>query len=93
MASVRRSSGLTSANSAPFQILPLIGLQMTNTGFPTQSNGSNNSSAVTIYDSTNLANPAAWIPLYTNPPTNGSIQFLDTAATNYPWRFYRFTPP
>jgi hypothetical protein len=87
------SPGLTSAISVPFQILPLVGLQPTNTGFLIQLNGSNNSSTVTIYASTNLGNPAAWIPLYTNPPTNGSIQFLDTAATNYPWRFYRFTQP
>ena len=87
------SSGLTSAISVPFQILALIGLQWTNTGFAIQLNGSNNFSSVTIYASTNLGNPAAWAAIYTNPPTNGSIQFLDTAATNYPRRFYRFTQP
>ncbi len=87
------SAGVTSVISVPFQILPLIGLQWTNTGFAIQLNGSNNSSTLTIYASTNLANAAAWIPIYTNPPTNGSIQFLDTAATNYSRRFYRFTQP
>lgn len=87
------SSGLTSAISMPFQIRSLFGLQSTNTGFLIQLNGSNDSSTVTIYASTNLANAAAWMPIYTNPPTNGSIQFLDTAATNYPRRFYRFTQP
>ena len=87
------SPGLTSSLSVPFQILPLIGLQPTNTGFLIQLNGSNISSTVTIYASTNLANAAAWIPIYTNPPTNGSVQFLDTAATNYSRRFYRFTQP
>lgn len=87
------SSGVTSAISVPFQILSLIGLQWTNTGFAIQLNGRNNFSSVTIYASTNLGKTTAWIPIYTNPPTNGSIQFLDTAATNYPWRFYRFTQP
>lgn len=87
------SSGLTSAISTPFQILSLIGLQWTNSGFDIQLNGSNNSSTVTIYATTNLGNPAAWLPIYTNPPTNGSINFLDTTATNYLRRFYRFTQP
>lgn len=87
------SSGLTSAISVPFQILSVIGLQWANTGFAIQLNASNNFSSVTIYASTNLAKTSAWVAIYTNPPTNGPIQFLDTAATNYPWRFYRFTQP
>lgn len=87
------SSGLTSAISVPFQILPLIGLQLTNTGALIQLNGSNTFGPVTIYASTNLANPLAWTPIYTNAATNGSIQFLDSVATNYPARFYRFTGP
>jgi hypothetical protein len=44
-----------------------------------------NSTAVTIYASTNLS---SWSPIYTNAPTNGPILFLDTAATNYRARFY-----
>lgn len=87
------SPGLTSAISVPFQILPLIGLQLTNTGALIQLNGSNGFGPVTIYASTNLGNPLAWIPIFTNAPTNGSIQFLDTSATNYHARFYRFTGP
>jgi hypothetical protein len=42
--------------------------------------------AVVIYASTNLH---LWTPIYTNPPTTGAIQFLDSSATNYPLRFYR----
>lgn len=87
------SPGLTSAISVPFQILPLIGLQLTNTGALIQLNGSNNFGPVTIYASTNLGNPLAWIPIYTNPATSGPIQFLDTSATNFQARFYRFTGP
>jgi uncharacterized repeat protein (TIGR01451 family) len=36
--------------------------------------------------STNLANPAGWVPIYTNV---GSFLFSDSSATNYPNRFYR----
>jgi hypothetical protein len=39
-----------------------------------------------IYASTNLV---SWTPIYTNPTAAGSIQFLDSCATNYPFRFYR----
>ena len=39
-----------------------------------------------IQASTNLANPAGWVPIYTNM---GSFQFNDSTATNYPYRFYR----
>ncbi len=79
------SSGLTTATSVPFQIVPLIGLQWTSTGFLIQLNGTNSLAPVTIYASTNLF---SWIPIYTNAPTNGPIQFLDTSATNYRARFY-----
>ncbi|HWY78290.1 MAG TPA: hypothetical protein VN281_21925 [Verrucomicrobiae bacterium] len=79
------SSGLTTAISVPFQIVPLIGLQWTATGFLVQLNGTNSLAPVIIYASTNLS---SWIPIYTNAPTNGPIQFLDTSATNYRARFY-----
>ncbi len=79
------SSGLTTAISLQFQILPLIGLQWTNNGFLIRLNGTNGLAPITIYASTNLS---SWIPIYTNVPTNGSILFLDTAATNYRARFY-----
>lgn len=80
------SSTLTSAISAPFEIVPLIGLKWSNAGFLIQLNGTNSLAPTTISASTNLF---FWIPIYTNAPTNGSIQFLDSSATNYPVRFYR----
>jgi hypothetical protein len=43
-------------------------------------------SAVVIYASTNLL---LWNPIYTNPPATGSIQFLDSNATRFPFRFYQ----
>ncbi len=39
---------------------------------------------------TNLAPPVAWLPLSTNiAGVNGSWQFVDTNANNFPTRFYR----
>ena len=42
--------------------------------------------AVVIFASTNMVN---WVPILTNPPATGSVQFLDPGATNYPQRYYR----
>jgi hypothetical protein len=80
------SPGLTTADSVPFAVVPLIGLQLTNGGFLIQLNGTNSLAPVTIYASTNLS---SWVLIYSNPPTSGPIQFLDTSATNYRARFYR----
>jgi uncharacterized repeat protein (TIGR03803 family) len=41
---------------------------------------------VIIYDSTNLQQ---WVPIYTNPPVLGSLQILDSNATNLKFNFYR----
>jgi len=49
-------------------------------------NGLDGQGAVIIYASTNLL---TWTPIYTNPPATGTIQFLDTTATNHAMRFYR----
>jgi hypothetical protein len=82
------ASNLTAGVSVPFQILPLVGVQWSNNTFLIQLNGNNNLGSVIIYASTNLT---AWVPIYTNAATNGPIQFLDTSASNYPMRFYKFT--
>jgi hypothetical protein len=81
------ATGLTTGISAPFQIVPLIGMQFTGGGVLLQLNGTNSHGITTIDVSSNLL--SSWLPIYTNAPTNGVIQFLDTAATNYPIRFYR----
>ena len=81
---------LTTAVSVPFQILPLLGLQVSHSGFLIQLNGNNDLNPLSIYASTNLF---TWTLIYTNGPTNGQIQILDSAATNYPARFYHLVVP
>jgi hypothetical protein len=61
-------------------------LWMTTNGFQLQLDGILTANPVVILASTNLV---SWLPIYTNPATTGSIQFLDFAATNLPARFYR----
>jgi hypothetical protein len=80
------SPGLTATVSAGFQIVPLIGETLSGSGLLLQLNGTNSLGTTTISASTNLV---TWVPIYTNPPTNGVIQFLDTSATNYRSRFYK----
>lgn len=47
-----------------------------------------------VWVSTNLAAPAAWLPLSTNlAGTNGEWEVTDTSAANYKARFYRITLP
>jgi hypothetical protein len=61
-------------------------LLMTSNGFQMELNGILTTNPVIIWGSTNLVN---WLPLYTNPATTGSFQFLDVMATNLPARFYK----
>jgi hypothetical protein len=44
--------------------------------------------SVVVEAATNLANPV-WLPVSTNPLTNGTNCFSDPQWTNYPMRFYR----
>lgn len=55
-------------------------------GFQIQLDGVLTTNPVVFLGSTDLVN---WLPLFTNPATTGSIQFLDVTATNVPSRFYR----
>jgi hypothetical protein len=61
-------------------------LLLTMTGFQMQIDGVLTTNPVIIFASTDLV---SWLPIYTNPATTGSIQFLDFDATNIPARFYR----
>ena len=79
------SPGLTAATSDPFVVVPLFGVQPTNGGVWLQLNGTNSLGTTTIYASTDLV---FWLPIYTNPPVATPIYFLDTTATNFPYRFY-----
>jgi hypothetical protein len=80
------SSGLATATSTAFMIVPLIGAQWTGNGFVLSLNGSNSPLSTIVSASTNLV---SWTPIYTNAPTNGAIIFLDPASTYFPYRFYR----
>jgi hypothetical protein len=62
------------------------GLQFSNGVFGLRLNGLTAHGPVVIYTSTNLM---GWDPIFTSPPVNGILQFLDTSATNWPMRFYR----
>jgi hypothetical protein len=48
-----------------------------------------------IWATTNLSSPASWQPIFTNTATstNGTWQFTDTNAVDFPERFYYFTTP
>jgi len=59
---------------------------LTGAGFQLQVDGSAGITPGRDYTSTNLVN---WIPVLTNPPVVGPLQFLDSSATNFPRRFYR----
>lgn len=61
-------------------------LYWTPNGLRLRLNGLDGHGAVVLYGSTDLH---SWTPLYTNPPATGSLDFLDSAATNYRTRFYR----
>jgi hypothetical protein len=60
--------------------------RLTDGGFQGQLDGVPGNNGVVIEASTDLIH---WQPILTNPPTAGSVQFLDSAATGLPRRFYR----
>ena len=51
-----------------------------------QVDGARTTNAVVILASTNLV---TWTPIFSNSPVLGSVQCIDSAATNMPRRFYR----
>jgi alpha-tubulin suppressor-like RCC1 family protein len=57
-----------------------------NDGFSWQLNQLSGQGPIIIQTSTNLVD---WVSIFTNPPVNGSLQFLDSGATNQPYRYYR----
>lgn len=67
-------------HNAPGNIL------MTPQGFSMQLNGLTGHGPVTIFASSNLLD---WYPIFTNPPTSGTMLFLDTNAVTQPFQFYR----
>lgn len=61
------------------------GSGMTSSGFNVQLSGPAGSNYV-IEASTDLKN---WVPISTNAAPSGSVSYTDTAATNFPSRYYR----
>jgi len=57
-----------------------------NGGFGSRLDQLSGHGSIIILASTNLVD---WVPIFTNPPVIGSLQFLDPAATNQNSRFYR----
>jgi hypothetical protein len=55
-------------------------------GLQLQVDGARTTNPVVIYASSNLV---SWDAIFSNPPTLGSVQFVDPGATNRPSRFYR----
>jgi sugar lactone lactonase YvrE len=78
------------------QTPPQVIASGTNFGFAANQSGfgfniSGASGQTIVVDgSTNLVD---WTPLYTNNAGNNPFYFLDTASTNFPWRFYRARLP
>ena len=79
-------------NNTTLAVLPMVfnagstSLGMTTNGLMLELDSVYATNLVVIFASTNLIN---WLPIFTNPPANGSVLFLDSAATNTPQRFYR----
>jgi hypothetical protein len=88
---ITNSYGVISTNASLFvQAFSIdtspTNLWLTANGFQLQLDGILTTNPVVILGSTDLV---SWLPICTNPPSTGSIQFLDFTATNLPTRFYR----
>jgi len=87
------NNGQTASGTATIIVLAQLAfstsaadLGLTAAGFQVRVQSPNGINPVVIYGSTNLSD---WQPLFTNPPVNGSLPFLDRVGTNFPRRFYR----
>jgi hypothetical protein len=89
---VSNSHGSIASSSAVVNVTPLqfdgsVGaVQLSSTGFHSRVLGASGMGTVTILSSTNLID---WTPIRTEQPTTGPIEFLDQAATNGAFQFYR----
>jgi Immunoglobulin domain/Regulator of chromosome condensation (RCC1) repeat len=89
---VTNSYNSTVSSNAVLTVRPFLfdtnpaSLQMTTNGFQLQVDNSAGILPVVIEASSNLTD---WQPIFTNPPTAGWFQFLDSTATNSSQRFYR----
>jgi len=49
--------------------------------------------ATLVQATTNLADPASWVTIATNPPTGSTFDFTDPNASQFPTRYYRVLSP
>jgi hypothetical protein len=70
-------SNLASAGSGGFQFAVQVGAIRT----------------TLIQATTNLADPASWVTIATNPPSSGTFNFTDPNASQFPMRYYRVLSP
>jgi hypothetical protein len=80
------ATGVVSIVVQPVLEFDTAATQPTPQGLSLQVNGARGTNAVVLYASTNFV---SWVSILTNPPVQGSAQFLDSTATNRPRRFYR----
>jgi len=78
---------LTVQRTTPYFDLPPAGSLLTNGGCLLCMGGLSGHGAVILYASTNLQQ---WLPILTNPPTLGALQYFDSTISNANMRFYRF---
>lgn len=64
----------------------LCSIRLTDAGLELQLQGLSGHGDVVLYASTNLID---WQPVLTNAPATGTLDLLDSSATNAPARFYR----
>ena len=80
------SPAMTLAVSSLTLEVAALNMVAANGAFQFAITGSAGQYPVTIYASSNLL---GWVPIFTNPPTTGTINFTDTPPSLAPQRFYR----
>lgn len=90
-AEVRNLIGGVESHPASLKLIyppvSLDSIQATGSGLKIKMSGPKASNYV-VFASSNFIN---WTAISTNSALNGNVSFMDTAATNYPVRFYRAT--
>jgi alpha-tubulin suppressor-like RCC1 family protein len=85
--SVTSAAATLTVLRAPLRFdLAAAGLQLTNDGFHMRLAGLVGEGSIVIYASSNLLN---WEAIFTNPPSVGTLDFIDPSAVTLPMRFYR----
>jgi hypothetical protein len=87
---------VTSSNASLTVVIPVIdSIVRSNNGAVILNFTGLPDATTRVWATTNLASTSSWQPIFTNSTTsiNGGWQFIDTNATGYRSRFYRFSTP